>query len=711
VSVVDTEGTPKEGLNVYTFDGTTYTSYNDVTDVAGQVSFTLPSGSYRFRADLEGTQFWSDEINHCTLPGCETASVTVTKPVTVSVADTDAVPQIGLNVFAFDDGAYTGFNGTTDASGEVSFILPEGDYCFRADTGGTQFWSELTDHCALPGCESASVTVTIPVTVTVASQNGDPYPDLNVYAFDGESYIGHTGVSDENGEVVFTLPEGDYRFRADYNGVEFWSDAANHCALPGCTEVTVDIPGGLGTTELTIDYTYDPLYRLTAADYDDDDGTFFHYSYDAVGNRLTQDTLAGTNAYVYDIANRLTNVDGVSYTWDNNGNLLTDGISTFTYNYANMLASVNQGGVIYDYLYSGLGDRLQQAIDGVTTNYTLDINTGLTQVLADGTHTYLYGQGRIAQVGTTNEYFLGDVLSSVRQLTVDTAVVTLTRSYEVFGSVMTSEGNGESVFQFTGEVRDGNNLTFLRARYMSSVLGRFISKDPWVGNMTKPASFNGWSYGYGNPVRYSDPAGLFPCENCVHFRSNTMRRWCLENCCGTNRYDYFMYEEEETTRAEEIWKGFTGECDSNCAYFVSTVLQEYGLEIDKPYWQPSCENAHWSNAAFLFKYLTENRGYKAIQLPYIPTKDIRLPEGTPIFYNDGSSYTPEKFVSAANFEEPYRFNHVAIVAGHVYGPSGRIVPSVLDVSNDFAPEKHRYNHISSIQRIWAVFINSNNPIY
>jgi hypothetical protein len=42
-----------------------------------------------------------------------------------------------------------------------------------------------------------------------------------------------------------------------------------------------------------------------------------------VGNRITQATLAGTNNYVYDIVNRLIEVDGVSYTWDANGNLLS----------------------------------------------------------------------------------------------------------------------------------------------------------------------------------------------------------------------------------------------------------------------------------------------------------------------------------------------------------------------------------------------------
>jgi len=29
-------------------------------------------------------------------------------------------------------------------------------------------------------------------------------------------------------------------------------------------------------------------------------------------------------------ANRLTDVGGVTYTWDNNGNLLNDGVNTYT---------------------------------------------------------------------------------------------------------------------------------------------------------------------------------------------------------------------------------------------------------------------------------------------------------------------------------------------------------------------------------------------
>ncbi len=143
---------------------------------------------------------------------------------------------------------------------------------------------------------------------------------------------------------------------------------------------------------------------------------------------------------------------------------------------------------------SGLGDRHQQIVDGVTTNYTLDLNTGLTQVLADGTNTYLYGNGRISQSQITNhqspEYFLGDALGSVRQLADPTAAVTLTQSYSPYGEVAFNAGSGYSIFQYTGEARDANGLTYLRARYYAPQDGRFISRDTWNGVYERPLSLN-----------------------------------------------------------------------------------------------------------------------------------------------------------------------------------------------------------------------------
>ena len=101
----------------------------------------------------------------------------------------------------------------------------------------------------------------------------------------------------------------------------------------------VTIPTSQTTTSVTINYTYDALYRLTGADYSD--GTFFHYTYDAVGNRLTQQTVNFSHTYNYDAANRLAGVDGVASTWDANGNLLSDGVNTYAYDSANRLTAVS----------------------------------------------------------------------------------------------------------------------------------------------------------------------------------------------------------------------------------------------------------------------------------------------------------------------------------------------------------------------------------
>jgi RHS repeat-associated protein len=288
--------------------------------------------------------------------------------------------------------------------------------------------------------------------------------------------------------------------------VQFWSAQANGCELPGCTTATVTLPGGTSEVTTTIDYTYDPLYRLTNADYSTGDS--YQYAYDSVGNRLTQESfvhgLSSSVTYNYDVANRLTDADGVPYAYDDNGNLLSDGVNTYVYDSANRLTSVNGTG---SYTYNGLGDRLSQ--DGV--NYTLDLNAGLTQVLSDGTTSYTYGLGRISQQGeSTPEYFLGDALGSVRQLVNNAGDVTLGKSYDPYGNVIQSSGNGQSTYGFTGETSDANGLIYLRARYYNPAQGRFFQQDPWDGDSNIPATLNPYLYGFNNPLRYTDPSGKNP---------------------------------------------------------------------------------------------------------------------------------------------------------------------------------------------------------
>jgi RHS repeat-associated protein len=255
-----------------------------------------------------------------------------------------------------------------------------------------------------------------------------------------------------------------------------------------------------------IDYRYDPLYRLTAADYES--GEFFQYSYDPVGNRLRQDTHNSTNLYAYDATNRLIEVDGLTYTWDANGNLIDNGDRTNAYDHANRLIALSDQNSVYSYEYNGLGDRLQQTVDEITTNYSLDLNTEFTQVLSNGIDTYLYCVNRIGEKGNNDwSYHLTDALGSVRQLLILDGSINLTQSFEPFGSMLSNAGYGSSRYGFTGEWTDGSGLVHLRARYYEPQNGMFFVKDPLPGDVQKPSTMNPYQYAADNPLINSDPSG------------------------------------------------------------------------------------------------------------------------------------------------------------------------------------------------------------
>jgi RHS repeat-associated protein len=278
--------------------------------------------------------------------------------------------------------------------------------------------------------------------------------------------------------------------------------------IPNLSTDLIPLPSGLLDEEIvtrTIQYSYDGLYRLTSAEYDD--GNFFNYTYDSVGNRLSETTAFTNTIYTYDAANRMSSVNGLLYTWDENGNLLSDGANTNTYDHATRLVGVTNGIDTYAFAYNGLGDRLQQTVNAVITNYTVDLNNGLTQVLSDGTNAYLYGQGRIGQQGTDWAYHLPDALGSVRQLANSAGMVSYAASYEPYGEALTQGGQGSSAYGFAGEWTDGNNLLYLRSRYYSHKTATFITKDSWPSVFTRPQSLNGWSYTEGNPINRTDPSG------------------------------------------------------------------------------------------------------------------------------------------------------------------------------------------------------------
>ncbi len=272
----------------------------------------------------------------------------------------------------------------------------------------------------------------------------------------------------------------------------------------------------------TINYTYDPLYRLTNANYSGAYTYTFAYAYDQVGNRTMQTaTIASTQVttYTYDAANRLIKSNNTTYPWDNNGNLLYDGAANYLYDRANRLISTTLGSTTYLYSYNGDGVRLRQVAGSTVSTYTQDVAAPLPVVVrqiktGSATTQYVYGLGTrpLAQNATAWEYLLPDALGSVRQIADANGNVTLAKWYEPYGTVLTSTGSAGSIFGYAGEQTDNTGRIFLRARYLQPRLGIFLSRDPWSGDVLRPGSMNGWNYTSANPVNRIDPNGQRPIE-------------------------------------------------------------------------------------------------------------------------------------------------------------------------------------------------------
>jgi RHS repeat-associated protein len=260
-------------------------------------------------------------------------------------------------------------------------------------------------------------------------------------------------------------------------------------------------------------YDYDDLYRLTGVTYGNGDEVT--YGYDAVGNRVSQTVPGGSFAYAYDAADRISSITPSGgptfyYTWADNGNLETRVIDTLGWNAADQLVSANVFGATTTFTYNGDGLRESRTFDSSTTTFTWDINWSIPQVLDDETYDYLYGVGRISQVGSSaTQYYLTDGLGTTLALTDDSGDIANAYEYDVFGRTTSATGVQANEFQFAGEQVDSSTgLQYLRARYYDMNTGTFISRDRLRGEVVLPQSQNRFTYVEARPTTFVDPWGF-----------------------------------------------------------------------------------------------------------------------------------------------------------------------------------------------------------
>jgi thermitase len=262
VTVATAEG-PLEGYWVYAYtDDGAYARCSRRTDASGQASFSLPDGSYKFKLYYGGRFWWTDAIN-----ATESASIDIPAATRVTVARAGE-PVEGYWAYAYtSEGDYAGCAGRTDATGQATFTLPDGDYKFRVYCGGTYWWSN-----AVAATGSASIDIPAPTLVTVATAS-EPVEGYWVYAYTADgTYAGFSRRTDASGQASFTLLDGDYKFKVYYSGSYWWSDviAATETAgiyLPSPTLVAITKAGepleGCWVYAYTVDGAYAGCARRT----------------------------------------------------------------------------------------------------------------------------------------------------------------------------------------------------------------------------------------------------------------------------------------------------------------------------------------------------------------------------------------------------------------------------------------------------------------
>ena len=283
-------------------------------------------------------------------------------------------------------------------------------------------------------------------------------------------------------------------------------------------------------TELdrTVEYSYDSLYRLTSEKITEGEKvTVYTYAYDNVSNRILKTENGSATEYVYNALNQLVSDSETSYEYDLNGNLVrvigSAQSALYEYNAENKLikATVQNGVLVTEesYTYDYQGNRTSKTThrsDGVTEYVKyLNDNSSLTNVLAEIDSEgsvqayYTIGADLISQERDGNvSVYLYDGHGSVVGLANESGVVTDTYSYDAFGNLLKSTGSTKNCYRYCGEQFDETTgLYYLRARYMDTSTGRFISQDSYAGSISDPISLHKYLYANANPVMYSDPSG------------------------------------------------------------------------------------------------------------------------------------------------------------------------------------------------------------
>jgi RHS repeat-associated protein len=260
-------------------------------------------------------------------------------------------------------------------------------------------------------------------------------------------------------------------------------------------------------------YTYDSVDRLLTATSTTPGN--YSYGYDNLDNATSiVDPGLGSVSPTYNGFNQLTTFPTRSYTYDLNGNTLSDGLlRNYKWDAENRLIEVDYIGTSNKsvFSYDGMGRRTVDAetIGGVTTTTRyLWCGSHICQTRngSDTVQSRILAEGEYNTVTAQKAVYMPDQLGSVRDVLDGTTGALLSSiDYSPYGNPVATNGSFIPLYQYAGLMyHPQSGLLFSATRARDGVTGPWLSKDP----IREFGGIGLYVYASDNPMSRIDLLGL-----------------------------------------------------------------------------------------------------------------------------------------------------------------------------------------------------------